>query len=123
MLLPISVPAHSSLMKPAAERLRERLEAIAVTPPAGIAVYGVDVRTHWTPADIRAAVVKQLHTPVYWAATVRTMIAAGATQLIECGPGKVLTALNRRVDKNRDLKMLALEDPPSLDDALALLKT
>jgi len=94
-----------------------------VTPPAGIAVYGVDVRTHWTPADIRAAVVKQLHTPVYWAATVRTMIAAGATQLIECGPGKVLTALNRRVDKNRDLKMLALEDPPSLDDALALLKT
>ena len=66
--------------------------------------------------------VKQLHTPVYWAATVRTLIAAGATHLIECGPGKVLTSLNRRVDKNRDLKMLALEDPQSLDEALASLK-
>ena len=80
------------------------------------------MKTHRTPADIRAAVVKQLHTPVYWAATVRTLIAAGATHLIECGPGKVLTSLNRRVDKNRDLKMLALEDPQSLDEALASLK-
>jgi [acyl-carrier-protein] S-malonyltransferase len=56
---------------------------------------------------------------VYWAATVRTMITAGATQIIECGPGKVLTGLNRRVDKNRDLKMMALEDPLALEDALA----
>jgi len=63
-----------------------------------------------------------LSTPVYWAATVRTMIAAGATQIIECGPGKVLTSLNRRVDKNRELKMLALEDPASLDEALALTR-
>jgi [acyl-carrier-protein] S-malonyltransferase len=123
MALPISVPAHSSLMQPAAERLRERLEGVAVARPVGIAVYGVDVKTHKTPADIRVAVVKQLHTPVYWAATVRTMIAAGATHLVECGPGKVLTSLNRRVDKNRDLKMLALEDPASLEDALAELKS
>jgi [acyl-carrier-protein] S-malonyltransferase len=65
--------------------------------------------------------VKQLHTPVYWAATVRTMIAAGATRIVECGPGKILTALNRRIDKNRDLKMVALEDPQSLNDALALM--
>ncbi len=120
--LPISVPAHSSLMGPAAQRLRERLETLAVAAPAGIAVYGVDVKAHRTPGEIRAAVVKQLHTPVYWAATVRTMIAAGATHLIECGPGKVLTSLNRRVDKNRDLKMLALEDPQSLQDALTELR-
>ena len=123
MVLPISVPAHSSLMQPAAERLRERLESVAVARPAGIAVYGVDVKTHIAPADIRAGVVKQLHTPVYWAATVRTMIAAGATHLIECGPGKVLTSLNRRVDKNRDLRMLALEDPQSFGDALAEFKS
>jgi [acyl-carrier-protein] S-malonyltransferase len=120
--LPISVPAHSSLMGPAAERLRERLEGVTVNPPAGTAVYGVDVKTHQTPGDIRAAVVKQLHTPVYWAATVRTLIAAGATQLVECGPGKVLTSLNRRVDKSRDLKMLALEDPQSLDEALSITR-
>ena len=77
------------------------------------------MKTHAAPDEIRAALVKQLHTPVYWAATVRTMIAAGATHIVECGPGKVLTSLNRRVDKNRDLKMLALEDPQSFDEALA----
>jgi [acyl-carrier-protein] S-malonyltransferase len=121
--LPISVPAHSSLMQPAAEQLRVRLEATEFTPAAGVAVYGVDVKTHDTAQGIRAGLVKQLYTPVYWAATVRTMISAGATHIVECGPGKVLTGLNRRVDKNRDLKMMALEDPQSLDDALAAMKT
>jgi [acyl-carrier-protein] S-malonyltransferase len=120
--LPVSVPAHSSLMRPAAERLRVRLEGVEIAPAAGIAVYGVDVKTRTTPDDIRAGLVKQLHTPVYWAATVRTMIAAGATHIVECGPGKVLTSLNRRVDKNRDLKMLALEDPASFADALTALQ-
>jgi [acyl-carrier-protein] S-malonyltransferase len=120
MALPISVPAHSSLMAPAAERLRERLRQVDVAAPqAGIAVYGVDVKTHSAPDEIRSALVKQLHTAVYWAATVRTMIAAGAVQIVECGPGKVLTSLNRRVDKNRDLKMLALEDAQSLEEALS----
>jgi [acyl-carrier-protein] S-malonyltransferase len=117
--LPISVPAHSSLMQPAAAKLRARLESAPMTAIAGIAVYGVDVKIHGAPAAIREALVKQLHTPVYWAATVRTMIGAGATRIVECGPGKVLTGLNRRIDKNRDLKMLALEDPASLDEALS----
>jgi [acyl-carrier-protein] S-malonyltransferase len=120
--LPISVPAHSSLMQPAAEQLRVRLESTAFTPTAAIAVYGVDVKVHGSAEAIRAALVKQLYTPVYWAATVRTMITAGATQIVECGPGKVLTGLNRRVDKNRDLKMTSLEDPQALDDALAMAK-
>jgi [acyl-carrier-protein] S-malonyltransferase len=122
LTLPISVPAHSSLMQPAAEKLRIRLESTAFMPASGVAVYGVDVKTHTGAADIRAGLVKQLYTPVYWAATVRTMIAAGATQIVECGPGKILTGLNRRVDKNRDLKMTALEDPKGLDDALATAK-
>jgi [acyl-carrier-protein] S-malonyltransferase len=87
-------------------------------------VYGVDVKTH-IPDPTRSApeLVKQLHTPVYWAATVRTMIAAGATQIVECGPGKMLTALNRRIDKNRDLKMIALEDPQSFDERDALMRS
>jgi [acyl-carrier-protein] S-malonyltransferase len=122
LALPISVPAHSSLMQPAAERLQVRLAGTAFAPAAGIAVYGVDIKIHSSAEGIRAGLVKQLYTPVYWAATVRTMIAAGANQIIECGPGKVLTGLNRRVDKNRDLKMTALEDPQSLDDALAMAK-
>jgi [acyl-carrier-protein] S-malonyltransferase len=119
MALPMSVPAHSSLMKPAAEKLRIRLERTQVAEHSEVNVYGVDCKIHTSAKDVREGLVKQLSTPVYWAATVRTMISAGATQIIECGPGKVLTALNRRVDKNRDLKMLALEDPQAFDDALA----
>ena len=117
--LPVSVPAHSSLMQPAAERLREKLLATPVAAAPGIAVYGVDMKTHSQPDQIRASLVKQLHTPVFWAATVRTLIGAGATVIVECGPGKILTGLNRRIDKNRDLKMLAIEDPASLSEALA----
>lgn len=116
--LPVSVPAHSSLMVPAAQQLRERLNAVQLSVPTGVAVYGVDVKIHRTPDEIRAGLVKQLHTPVYWASTVRTLISGGATVIVECGPGKVLTALNRRIDRNRDLKMLALEDLESLNDAL-----
>jgi len=123
LALPISVPAHSSLMQPAADQLRVRLESTAFAPPAGIAVYGVDVKTHTNAEGIRAGLVKQLYTPVYWAATVRTMIAAGATHIVECGPGKVLTGLNRRVDKNRDLKMIALDEPAAFEDALAGLRS
>jgi [acyl-carrier-protein] S-malonyltransferase len=107
-------------MQPAAQKLRARLESTPVSPLAGIAVYGADVKMHGGPAAIREALVKQLHTPVYWAATVRTMIGAGATCIIECGPGKILTGLNRRIDRSRDLKMLALEDPASFAEALGV---
>ena len=118
MPLPVSVPAHSSLMRPAAEKLAARLRETAVVPPQDVAVYGVDVTTHSAPDDIRASLVKQLHTAVHWAATVRAMIDGGAMRIVECGPGKVLTGLNRRIDKNRDLKMLALEDDESFGEAL-----
>jgi [acyl-carrier-protein] S-malonyltransferase len=121
MTLPMSVPAHSSLMQPAAEKLRARLEGMHIADRGETVVYGVDVKLHTDAADVRAGLVRQLSTPVYWASTVRTMIASGATRIIECGPGKVLTALNRRIDKNRELKMLALEDPAALEEALALV--
>jgi [acyl-carrier-protein] S-malonyltransferase len=117
--LPISVPAHSALMESAAEKLRERLESTELAPNSKITVYGVDVKAHAGAPQIRAGLVKQMYTPVYWAATVRTMIAAGATRIFECGPGKVLTGLNRRIDKSRFLKMVALEDPAAFDEGLA----
>jgi [acyl-carrier-protein] S-malonyltransferase len=120
VLLPVSIPAHSSLMLPAALLLRERLAGVDIAPGAGVTVYGVDVKPHVQPDDVRESLVKQLHTPVYWAATVRTMIAAGARRIVECGPGKVLTGLNRRVDKSRELKVLALEDSNALSEALEL---
>jgi [acyl-carrier-protein] S-malonyltransferase len=116
--LPVSVPSHSSLMLPAAAALRERLESVPIRVPDGVRVFGVDVTMHASAAAIRAGLVRQLHTPVRWAATVRALIEAGARRIIECGPGKVLTPLNRRIDKNKDLDMLALDDLPSFDSAL-----
>jgi [acyl-carrier-protein] S-malonyltransferase len=106
-------------MLPAALALEERLAGVPVAAITGLEFYGVDTEPLASPEAIRAGLVKQLHTPVHWAATVRTLLSRGVTRLIECGPGKVLTSLNRRIDKNREIKMLALEDPKSLDEALA----
>jgi [acyl-carrier-protein] S-malonyltransferase len=100
--------------------LRIRLADTAIAGRSDVKVFGVDCKIHTDADEIRSGLVKQLATPVYWAPTMRTVIAAGATRIFECGPGKVLTALNRRIDKNRDLKMLALEDPPAFDEALGL---
>jgi len=119
VLLPVSVPAHSSLMRGAATHLAARLAATPFAITSATRLYGVDMQVFTSADSIRAGLTKQLHTPVYWAATVRTLIDAGATRIIECGPGKVLTSLNRRIDKNRELKMIALEDPKSFEEALA----
>jgi [acyl-carrier-protein] S-malonyltransferase len=121
ILLPVSVPSHSSLMLPAAEQLRQRLATTAVSAP-NCTVFGVDVAIHRAPDAVRAGLVRQLHTPVRWAATVGAMIEQGATNLVECGPGKVLTGLNRRIDKNKDIGMYALEDPDSLRSVIAALR-
>ena len=104
-----------SLMAPAAQRLRRASRGGRGGPAQGVAVYGVDVQAARQPPNRSApGWSNSCTTPVHWAATVRAMIAAGATRIIECGPGKVLTSLNRRIDKNRDLTMLALEDPAVL---------
>jgi [acyl-carrier-protein] S-malonyltransferase len=119
VVLPISVPCHSSLLSQAAERLAERLATIDFRMPDVPAVYTVDVRTHSSVAAIRPALKEQLYKPVRWAETVRAMIDAGATTFVECGPGKVLTSLNRRIERKPELRMLALEDPASIAAALA----
>ena len=119
VLLPVSVPSHSRLMLGAAERLAERLAAVEVRMPDVAAVYTVDVRTHASPDGIRQALKEQLFKPVRWADTVRAMLASGVTTLVECGPGRVLTALNRRIERRPDLAMLAVEDPQGLAAALA----
>ncbi len=118
VMLPVSVPSHSSLMKDAAEALAARLANTPLRLPDAVAVYTVEVRTHQSEDGIRRALKEQLFRPVRWADTVRAMIAAGATTLIECGPGKVLTSLNRRIERRADLGVFALEDPAALDAAL-----
>ena len=119
VLLPVSVPSHSSLMRGAAERLAEKLATVEVRMPNVLAVYTVDVKTHASPDGIRQSLKEQLFKPVRWADTVRAMIAGGADTFIECGPGKVLTSLNRRIERKPELKMLALEDTASIAAALA----
>lgn len=119
VLLPVSVPSHSSLMVGAAERLAEKLASIDVRMPNVPAVYTVDVRTHASPDGIRQSLKEQLFKPVRWAETVRAMLAGGADTFVECGPGKVLTSLNRRIERKPELKMLALEDTASIAAALA----
>ncbi|HEY3731199.1 MAG TPA: ACP S-malonyltransferase [Steroidobacteraceae bacterium] len=115
-LLPVSVPAHSRLMLDAAKHLSERLDSIRVRTPAYRYFSAVDGGEHSDPADIRATLVRQLASPVRWAQTVRAVLT-GASHLIECGPGKVLTGLNRRIE--RGASCFALEDPQSLTAAVA----
>lgn len=122
VLLPVSVPSHSSLMRAAAEQFAERLATVEFRLPDVQDVYTVDVRKHTSVDGIRLALKEQLFKPVRWADTVRAMLASGVTTLVECGPGKVLTSLNRRIERRPDLRMLALEDPASIAAALAACK-
>ena len=117
--LPVSVPSHSSLMVGAADELAARLATVELRTPNVPDVYTVELRRHASPDGIRSALREQLFKPVRWADTVRAMLASGVTTLVECGPGKVLTSLNKRVEKRPDLKVLAVDDPDTLAAALA----
>jgi [acyl-carrier-protein] S-malonyltransferase len=119
--LPVSVPSHSSLMRTAALRFGERLAAVPLTVPTISYISAVDSSEHSSPDDLRTNLVKQLASPVHWSQTVKALIARGATTLIECGPGKVLTPLNRRIEKRDDVRCAAVDDSASLQAALALV--
>ena len=120
LLLPVSAPFHSSLLKPAAERLAARLADVAVAAPAIPVVHNVDVAMHAAPADIRAALARQAASAVRWTETVQAFVAQGVTHVVECGPGKVLSGLARRIDET--LTVYALGDRAGFDEALAALK-
>jgi [acyl-carrier-protein] S-malonyltransferase len=117
--LPVSVPSHSSLMRGAGIRLGERLAGLEIRTPRIRCLSPVDIAVHDQPADIREHLGQQLSRPVQWWATVRAIGRLGVGQMIECGPGKVLTALNRRIDKRPGLEFMALEDPAAVDAAFA----
>jgi [acyl-carrier-protein] S-malonyltransferase len=120
--LPISVPSHSSLMRSAGQRLAERLASIEIRQPRIRCLSPVDVAAHDQPAEIRVHLSQQLSRPVQWA-PVRAIAKADIGQVVECGPGKVLTALNRRIEKRPGLEFLALEDPATVDAAFAATGT
>jgi [acyl-carrier-protein] S-malonyltransferase len=119
VLLPMSVPAHSSLMQPAADRFAEALARVAFAAPRMAYWSPVDAMRHTDAEDIRALLSRQLVSPVRWSALVAALGGAGVTRFVECGPGKVLTSLNRRIDKRPEVQCLALQDPDSLAAVLA----
>lgn len=114
--LPVSVPSHSSLMRPAADKLLAHLQGVAIATPTIPVLHNTDVQSHADADAIRAALAKQLHTPVRWVETVQALKAAGIERVIECGPGKVLAGLNKRIDDS--LPAVALVDEASLQAAL-----
>ena len=116
--LPVSVPSHTSLMKSAAQRLAERLAALTVRTPHLRYLSAVDAAEHGSPDEIRALLVRQLSSPVRWSQTLQALAASGVSQVIECGPGKVLTGLNRRIEKRAGLEYAALEEMAGIDAAL-----
>lgn len=116
VMLPMSAPSHCSLMKPAADRLRERLESIAVAKPVVPVVHNRFVAAFDDPARIRQALIEQLDHPVRWIETVQFLAAQGVRRIIECAPGKVLTGLTRRIAN--DLEGVALQDGNALMAAL-----
>lgn len=108
-LLPVSVPSHCSLMKPAAEKLRQRLEQVTLHTPGIPVLHNADVRLHNDAASVRDVLVQQLYCPVRWTEIVRAMADASVISVIECGPGKVLSGLNKRID-DRLQNVLSLSD-------------
>jgi len=117
--LPVSAPFHSSLMKPAAERLRDRLSTTPFAAPRIDVVNNIDVAVETDPAAIRDALYRQAFGPVRWVETVQAIRARGVTHIIECGPGKVLAGMVKRIDA--DAVAATLLDPSSLADVKGLL--
>jgi [acyl-carrier-protein] S-malonyltransferase len=119
--LPVSAPFHSSLLQPASEKLKTYLESIEFHTPCVPVINNVDVSILESPEQIKDALVRQAAKPVRWLETIRTMADRGVTQVVECGPGKVLAGLTKRIDDR--LQGMAITDETSLMDALQQLKT
>ncbi|WP_045421579.1 ACP S-malonyltransferase [Vibrio campbellii] len=113
--LPVSVPSHCALMKPAAEKLAVALESIEFNAPQLPVINNVDVAAETDPAKIKDALVRQLHSPVRWTESVQLMSEQGVENLLELGPGKVLTGLTKRIVKT--LSAAAVNDVASLEAA------
>lgn len=121
MVLPVSVPSHSVLMKPAAANLSLALEKVNWQKPDCEIIYNVDARTRSNKEGAEAALGAQLYSPVLWTRCVEELAKRGVTKCIECGPGKVLTGLSKRITK--ELTTVAFDQPAALDSVKALLES
>lgn len=121
LALPVSAPFHSSLMQPAADALKAYLEGVDVRTTEVPLINNVDVNIESAPASIKDALVRQAASPVRWVETIQKMASMGVTHVIECGPGKVLAGLTKRIDGN--LQGFALADRASLEQTLAAVRS
>ncbi|MHB1141851.1 MAG: ACP S-malonyltransferase [Sulfuricaulis sp.] len=119
ILLPVSVPSHCRLMHPAAQQMAERLKQAQIRAPRIPVLHNAHVQAESDPQAIRNALVRQIESPVRWVETVQKMAADGVTRIVECGPGKVLTGLNKRIVKT--VETLPVFDPATLRDAISAL--
>ena len=119
LLLPVSVPSHCALMQSAAEKLDTYLQGTAIDIPNTTLIHNVDVASHSAPEVIRNALKEQLFRPVRWVDTIKFMHDQGVTHFVECGPGKVLAGLNKRIVKDAEHK--ALYDSETLNKLLEQL--
>jgi [acyl-carrier-protein] S-malonyltransferase len=117
--LAVSVPSHSMLMRGAADKLGERMVAIDWSMPSIPVIQNADAKVHASVEDIRGALMRQLYLPVRWTQCVQALAAGGVTQALECGPGKVLSGLIKRIDKSVEAR--AIGTPAELDAALAVI--
>ena len=117
VILPVSVPSHCQLMKPAADKLAADLQAINFSEPTVPVLNNVDVQSPVVADAIKQALVKQLYQPVRWVEIIQHMAGEGVDRILECGPGKVLLGLNKRIDKS--LTHAALTDSAALDSQLS----
>ncbi len=117
--LPVSAPFHSRLMKPAAQRLQEKLKSVEFLPPQIMLINNVDVAVEVNADRLRDALYRQAYSPVRWVECVQAIKARGLTTLVECGPGKVLAGMVKRIDPT--MTGLALFDPTSLADVKTLI--
>lgn len=115
--LPVSAPFHTELMRPAAERLAEQITTTVFSSPSVPVVHNVTAATESNPEKIKALMIEQIYSPVRWVECINTMVGKGITLTLECGPGKVLSGLNKRI--NPDLKAISVEKPEELVAALA----
>ena len=120
VLLPMSVPSHCSLMRPAAERMRQELGSLSLGRGTVPVLHNADAKSAESAEAIMDALVRQLVQPVRWVETVRQMVSSGVTHIVECGPGKVLAGLNKRIAP--ETQILSFSDGAAFGQALSVLK-
>jgi [acyl-carrier-protein] S-malonyltransferase len=120
MPLPVSAPFHSTLMRPAAERLKGHIQNLRMAAPQFAVVNNVDVKAERDPARIKDALVRQAASPVRWVETIQSFVREGATHILECGPGRVLAGMTKRIAPQ--VQSLTLHDKAALEAALQAVK-